>query len=187
MFFNAPKNWKKISEFKVYSSEYIELFEEKLNLNGIKKSYIKGKRKNYSTIVPFISNNEILVIKSYRHIIDSIQTEVPSGYIEKNETAKNAAVRELKEETGYEANELVFIGKYTPDYSMFEQEGNIFVAYDLINKKEQSLGKMESITLDIVTISEIKNMLSNGEILNAASIVALYKAIDFHNNKIKLQ
>ena len=186
MFNKSPKNWKKISESQVYSNKYIDLFEERLNLNGIKKSYIKGKRKNFSTIVPFISDNEILVIKSYRHLVDSIQIEVPSGYIEDNEIPKDAVIRELKEETGYEVNEPIFIGKYTLDYSMFEQEGNIFVGYNLINKKEQSLGTMESITIDIVTISQIKKMLLKGEILNAASIVALYRALDFHYNKEKL-
>jgi hypothetical protein len=64
---------------------------------------------------------------------------------------------------------------------MFEQRGNLFVAYDLFNDgKKQSLGKMEKIETDIMTINQIKQLLSEGKILNAASIVAFYKALDFH-------
>jgi hypothetical protein len=40
---------------------------------------------------------------------------------------------------------------------MFEQKGSIFVAYGLNNEgKKQSLGKMEKIVTDIITINEIK-------------------------------
>jgi 8-oxo-dGTP pyrophosphatase MutT (NUDIX family) len=49
------------------------------------------------------------------------------------------AIRELKEETGYSAKAL--------DYSMFEQKGNLFVAYDLVKVGSQSLGIMEKIDL----------------------------------------
>jgi hypothetical protein len=63
---------------------------------------------------------------------------------------------------------------------MFEQQGNVFVAYDLIKEGEQSLGNMEKIELAILTINEIKQLLFESKILNAASIVALYKAIDYH-------
>ena len=93
---NAPKGWKVNSEKKVYSSDLIELYEDSLNLSGTGKVYIRGIRKDYSTVVPFVSNKEILVIKSYRHLVDSVQIEVPSGYIDKGESPEEAAIRELR-------------------------------------------------------------------------------------------
>jgi 8-oxo-dGTP pyrophosphatase MutT (NUDIX family) len=57
------------------------------------------------------------------------------------------AIRELKEETGYSAKDVISIGHYTLDYSMFEQKGNLFVAYDLVKVGSQSLGIMEKIDL----------------------------------------
>jgi ADP-ribose diphosphatase len=181
MFKNAPKGWKVNSTKNVYMNDLIELYEDTLELCVEKKKvYVKGVRRNYSTIVPFISATQILAIKSYRHIVDSVQIEVPSGYIEKGESSQDAAIRELKEETGYTAKRIVSIGSYTLDYTMFEQVGNIFVAYDLIKEGEQSLGNMEKIELAILTINEINHLLFDGKIANAASIVALYKAIDYH-------
>jgi ADP-ribose pyrophosphatase len=181
---NAPKGWKLISTEKVYSDYLINLYEDTLDLNGKEKRYIRGIRKDYSTIVPFISNDEILVIKSYRHLVDSIQIEVPSGYIDEGESPKQAAIRELVEETGYDAKEIISLGTYTLDYTMFEQKGNLFIAYGLMKKKEQSLGIMEKIDVKIMEIKEIKQLLSEGKISNAASIVAFYKAIDFHKDKV---
>ena len=178
---NAPNGWKVLEdERNVYLNEYIQLYEDLLDINGFKKIYVRGKRKNYSTVVPFLSADKLLMIKSYRHLVDSLQFEIPSGYIEDGESPKDAVIREFKEETGYSANKILFVGEYTLDYSMFEQRGYIFAAYDLVKTQEQHLGLMESIKIESLTIDQVKEMLFKGKILNAASIVALYKAIDYH-------
>ncbi|TLX68691.1 MAG: NUDIX hydrolase [Thaumarchaeota archaeon] len=179
---NLPSGWKFESTRKIYSNNYIELYEDIIDIKSRKKIYTRAKRKNYSTIVPFISDNEILVIKSYRHLVNSYQIEAPSGYIETGETPIAAAARELKEETGYKANNIISLDSYTLDYTMFEQRGNLFIAYDLVNERNQELGMMEIIEPMILTIDEIRKLLINGKILNASSIVAFYKSIDFHLN-----
>jgi len=183
---NAPNDWKVNSVKKVYSNDLIELYEDSLDLNGIEKVYTRAVRKDYSTVVPFVSN-EILVIKSYRYLVDSIQIEIPSGYIDEGESPKEAAIRELKEETGYSAKDVISIGHYTLDYSMFDQIGNLFVAYGLVKVGNQSLGIMEKIDVERISIKEIKRLLFEGKILNAASIVALYRALDFHEHLITEQ
>lgn len=178
---NAPQGWKILDcENKVYSNEYLQIYEDLLDINGFKKIYVRGKRKNFATLVPFLSVDKILVIKSYRHLVDSIQYEIPSGYIEDDESPQDAVIREFREETGYSASKILFVGEYTLDYSMFEQKGYIFAAYDLLQNQQQHLGLMESIKMESLTIDHVKEMLLKGKILNAASIVALYRSLDFH-------
>jgi hypothetical protein len=75
------------------------------------------------------------------------------------------------------------VGAYTLDYTMFEQKGNLFVAYDLVNEGILRLGTMELIEPAIMTVKEILKLLSEGKILNASSIVAFYWAINFHINR----
>jgi hypothetical protein len=65
---------------------------------------------------------------------------------------------------------------------MFEQKGNIFVGYWLVKGQEQSLGIMENIGVATMKIREARQLLLEGRILNAASIVALHRAISFHDN-----
>jgi hypothetical protein len=50
-------------------------------------------------------------------------------------------------------------------------------------EQEQSLGIMEKIDIKIMNIKDIKQLLFEGRILNAASIVALYRALDFHSQR----
>jgi ADP-ribose pyrophosphatase len=178
-----PKGWKIESSKHVHSNNFIQVYEDVINIGGKEKIYTRIRRKNYSTVVPFISKDQILVIKSYRHLINSIQIEVPSGYIEPGEEPNEAAVRELREETGYKANKIIGIGSYTLDYTMFDQKGYLFVAYDLEYEGLQQLGTMELIEPAIMTVKEVLKLLSEGKIINASSIVAFYKAINYHSEK----
>ncbi|MEO9362869.1 MAG: NUDIX hydrolase [Nitrososphaera sp.] len=178
---NAPEGWKVLSSKQVYGHRYLSVYEDELDLAGRKKTYIRGRRLDYSTIVPFADDGSILTIKSYRHLVDSYQIEVPSGYIEKGETPQAAARRELQEETGYVAKKMAKVGSYTLDYSMFQQTGNVFAAYGLKNTGEKKLGSMEKISqVRFVPLQKVKKMLLEGKVLNAASIVALYRAIHYN-------
>ncbi len=181
---NGPQNWELIKTKKIHQNEMITLYEDTLNLGGEKKIYTRGTRPDYCTIVPFISDTKILVIESYRHLVDSTEVEVPSGYINDNEGPISAAKRELLEETGFTANKIIPLGKYTLDYSMFHQYGYVFVGYGLKKIQKQNLERMEKIKVKIQSIEKIKNLLEHGKILNAASLVALYKALYFHEKKM---
>ncbi len=178
----APAGWKVKSSKKVYDNFYLKVYEDVLDLAGRDKLYIRARRPDYCTIVPFTQDGRILTIKSYRHLVDSWQVEVPSGFIEKGETARQAAVRELEEETGYRAKRIVNLGTYTLDYSMFAQKGNVFAAYGMEKSGRQRLGRMEKIKLELVPVEKVKAMLLKGMILNAASMVALYRAIQHHES-----
>lgn len=174
---NAPAGWRVKSTRQVYDNYYLKVYEDTLDLAGKDKLYIRAVRRDYCTIVPF-SEKGILTIRSYRHLVDSYQVEVPSGYIDDGETPRQAAIRELEEETGYVAKKMVRIGSYTLDYSMLVQTGHIFAAYGLKKAGRQSLGDMERIAkVEFVPVPRIKRMLVSGRITNAASIVALYRAI----------
>ena len=183
---NAPEGWRLESSRQVYDNYYLKVFEDKLDLDGTDKLFIRGIRRDYCTIVPFSDDGRILTIKSYRHLVDSYQLEVPSGYVDEGETPRQAAIRELEEETGYIAKKMVFVGSYTLDYSMFIQTGNVFAAYGLEKKGKLQLGSMEKIAkTEFALVEKLRNMLLKGKILNAATIVALYRALHYHENRKK--
>jgi hypothetical protein len=69
---------------------------------------------------------------------------------------------------------------------MFIQTGHIFAAYGLEKKGQQRLGNMEKISeMEFLSVQQIKDLLLEGKILNAASIVALYRAIEYNERSGK--
>ena len=70
---------------------------------------------DYTSILT-VNNREVLVVQQFRAACDKLTTELPSGLIDKNETAEQAIIRECREETGYEPihPKLIFKGKVDP-------------------------------------------------------------------------
>src|SRR5690554_4052188 len=60
-------------------------------------------------IVPITEDNCIILVKQYRKAIEKFLLEIPAGKLELNEEPRETALRELKEETGYEANKLEYL------------------------------------------------------------------------------
>ncbi|MDK6028604.1 NUDIX hydrolase [Ignisphaera sp. 4213-co] len=82
-------------------------------------------------IVPVLNNGKIVFIRQWRASVNSWVLEVPAGRVEDGESPEAAAMRELREETGYVANKLtplatVFV---SPGYS--DEIQTIFVAKEL--------------------------------------------------------
>lgn len=62
--------------------------------------YTVDENLNHVTIIPIIDKNKLLLVKQFRPAIKKHTLEFPGGGVEKKETSKKAAIRELFEETG---------------------------------------------------------------------------------------
>ncbi len=63
-------------------------------------------------ILPVDSNGNILLVRQYRHAVDKELLELPAGSIDPGETPEQAAVRELREETGFKPGKLEGLGGF---------------------------------------------------------------------------
>ena len=86
-------------------------------------------------------NNTILVVQPRLSTLEGIGVELPAGYIEPGEDAKTGALRELREETGYVPDEMIYLDKFYQDqacgvraYNYLKYfECSVDDAYELIN------------------------------------------------------
>ncbi len=73
------------------------------------ESFERVNCKGIVVIVPFTDNNEVLLTKQYRPPVNNYVIEFPAGLHDKSGSLKDAAIRELSEETGYFAKEIVYL------------------------------------------------------------------------------
>jgi ADP-ribose pyrophosphatase len=123
--------------------------------------------------VPVFPDGSILMIESYRHGVNTVILELPGGLISKKEQPNQAAIKELREETGYECKTLESKGWYYVWPSKANQKNFVFLAKQLKKVAGQRLEDTESAKIQIVSKEEIMRKLRNREIRSAETIAAL--------------
>lgn len=165
-----------IKRNKIYEDEWLVFFQDEVEFpDGSKGTYAWVNRKNGVGVVVVTSNNKILLNREYRYVIDKYSWEVPGGGIDHNENLKDAAKRELYEETGLKVEKLEYIGTFYP-LNSFNKE-NVTFFYSIIEEQAPTTGEIEGsesvIEQKYVTFSQAQVMIDNGEISDAMTANAL--------------
>ena len=124
------------------------------------------------TLVPVDTENTIWFVRQYRHAVGREILELPAGVIEFGEPPELCAWREIREETGMSAGQILNIGEFhqVPGYST--EYMYVYLARDL--KPDPLPGdEDEYISVERIPIDEAYRMAQNGEILDAKTLAAL--------------
>lgn len=143
-----------------------------------REKLLKGKRDGSAVvIVPLTEDkNTILVVQPRVFTNDTIGIEVPAGYIDPGETPEEAALRELREETGYVPEELIPLASYYQDQGISSAYNHAFLAVNCKKVYEQDLDESEYISYLECRFSEALELIDMGLINDANSIIALTKS-----------
>ncbi|NMB56774.1 NUDIX hydrolase [Candidatus Beckwithbacteria bacterium] len=116
---------------KVYETKFITVFEDEIEFpSGQKGIYNFIARKNGVAILASDSQDRILLLKQYRYPIKDFSWSLPAGSIDDNENLESAAVREFKEETGFEISSLQKINIFYPLDSCTAETSTLFFWQD---------------------------------------------------------
>lgn len=133
-------------------------------------------------IVPIYNDDSIILVKQYRKAIESFIYELPAGKLEINEEPKKTAYRELREETGYIANDLEYALEFYPTPGYSDELISIFIASNLQYVGED-LDDGEYIESHIVKIDDLLKDIRLGKIKDSKTIIGVFTAIDYLNKK----
>ena len=70
---------------------------------------------DYVHVLAVTKNGTFPLVRQFRPALEMVTLELPSGHVDSGETPEQAAKRELREETGFVANELILLGSLSPD------------------------------------------------------------------------
>ena len=125
--------------------------------DGTKKTFEKLKRKNSVNIIPVLDDGKILLIDEEQPERGDFIT-VPGGQINDGEKPKDAARRELREETGYTCKSLELWLTVQPYGNKIDWTVYNYIARGCANAGDQNLDSGEKITLKPVTVDEFFNI-----------------------------
>jgi len=128
-------------------------------------------------VIPINENNEVLMVRQFRKPVEDICLEIPAGKLNAGEDPLECGIRELEEETGYKAKNVQSLGNFytTPGFS--NEVLHIYMATGLY-KGELNPDEDEFIQVEAIPLDKLHDMVMNGEIRDAKSIIAILKAYE---------
>ena len=131
------------------------------------------------------AENKVVFAEQYRFGINKYTTEIPGGLIDPGETPLTAAVRELREETGYTAETWIYLGKIPQNPVFQDAYIHHYLAMNASLTDATTFDEAEDIALLLLSLDEVKKGLRNFTFQHPHSVSALYAAVDYlENNKI---
>ena len=128
-------------------------------------------------IVPLDSHGEVVLVRQYRLPAQEALLEIPAGGVDGDESAMEAAQRELQEETGYRAGRLERLAGFFVSPGYCTEFIHVFLATEL-SESVMAADDDENIALERMPLARAVQLIQRGDIKDGKSIVGLLLAAD---------
>ena len=176
-----PKPWRTTATRKIVKDRWIDLrADDCLRSDGLEiKPYYVLDYPDWVQVIAIDADENLVVIRQYRHGIGKVTLEIPSGCIDPSDADPlAAAARELREETGYEAERLAHIGTITNNPANQTNRIHIVLAENARRVAAQSLDESEEIAVELMPVAQARTTALAGGFDHSAQIASLLIALD---------
>ncbi len=172
------QKWEKLSSEIVYQKKWLKIKEEacKLPIGQIIDPYIIVDVPNFCNVFVVTPDEEVIMVKQYRHAAGIISIEMPGGMIDEGEDPKIAAAREMQEETGYTSDQMECLFTICPNPPLENNHAWFFLAKNAVQNRQISLDQFEDIELVKFSKSAFMQCLLNNEFTHGTQLGAMFAA-----------
>lgn len=162
-------------QLKLLADPWLRVWSEELVLpdGRVIDGFFTIEMPDYVVVVAETTDGRIVTERGYKHGPRRVCTSLPAGFVEPGESPKNAARRELREETGFAAESWEALGSFVNDGNRNSGTGHLFLARGARQVAEPDSGDLETIVIELKSLDEVLKATTHGEIgdiPNAAAI-----------------
>lgn len=127
-------------------------------------------------VLPLTDKGEVICVRQYRYAHRKCTIEIPAGKLEEGEkdNLMAAALRELKEETGAECDELIYLGEMYPSPALLSEVIYMYFAKGL-RFGECDPDEDEFLECEYIPLDKMVDMVCNGQIKDAKTQIAVLR------------
>ena len=132
---------------------------------------------DWVNIVALTPDHQLVLVEQWRHGTESVTVEIPGGMIDPGETPLHAAQRELLEETGYAADDWLWLGAVLPNPAIQSNRCTTFLARGCRRVAETHFDTTEECVLRLEPAANAADLVRTGVIDHALVVAALHFAL----------
>jgi ADP-ribose pyrophosphatase len=167
--------WKTVSSRSVYQNPWMSLHEDIAEMpDGRTTLYGVVTFGDCVGVVPFLDDDQILLVRQYRYVQKDARWEIPTGGQKGGECLEDAAQRELQEETGYQAERLTWISSYYTSKSICKETAHLYLGGGL-SPAQCSRDETEFIEVKAFALAQALRMVIDCDIMDSMSVIALLR------------
>jgi 8-oxo-dGTP pyrophosphatase MutT (NUDIX family) len=146
--------------------------------NGQTMQRVVLESVDWVNVVAITADQKVVVVRQFRFGTSAITTEVPGGMVDAGENPLAAAMRELREETGYASDNWHYLGAVEPNPAFMDNLCHHYLAYPAEKTQDLDLGDGEDIVVALVTLAELRMDVRQGALRHALALSALSRVFD---------
>ena len=160
----------------VFEGKILHVFVDDINLPNGESSFREYiKHIGAVAVLPLTDDGKVICVRQYRYAVGQVTTEIPAGKLDTpDEDPVEAALRELREETGARCKRLTYLGTYLASPAILDEKINLYLARDL-EFGETDPDDDEFIDVVQIPLAEMVDAVMAGEILDGKTQLAVLK------------
>jgi 8-oxo-dGTP pyrophosphatase MutT (NUDIX family) len=172
--------WKEQNRKKVFECRVFSVNESYcISPNDAPQTFTVLDSADWVIVIPVLETSEgkqFIMVRQWRHGSQNVSLEFPGGVFEPGEDPQSAALRELREETGYRSESMRKLGEFSPNPAIMSNKVHFFLAENLVNTGRQDLDADEFVTVELVNTSAVFKGMGKPPYIHAlmGSALALY-------------
>lgn len=173
---DSPSAWTRESSEQVADCR---VFKVRKDLSqdprtGRRHDFYVIEAPDWINVVPMTAGGEVILIEQFRHGTGKLSLEIPGGMLDAGESPAEAAGRELIEETGYAARELIFLGKTRPNPAIQDNWIHTFLARGCEYRHEPLCEGTEHTVVRLAPLADIPRLIREGAITHSLVVVGFH-------------
>lgn len=130
--------------------------------------------RDWVNVVALTDDRQVVLVSQYRHGTDAITLEIPGGLVDPDEDAQAAAVRELREETGYTGDRVSWLGTVEPNPAFLDNRCSTYLVEGCVRTHDLALDDGEDIEVSTLPLASIGDTIREGRIAHALVVCGFW-------------